>query len=207
VEKSAKDKVLSIILRKGRGWVFSATDFTLALNRWKVDRSLADLAKEGKIRRIMTGLYDYPPFSHILGKEAAPDLRKTAEAIARKYGWRIYPDGNTALNYLGLSTQVVAQNVWLSDGPTKEFHIGNRVLRFKHTAVKEASKYPETALVIQAIKAYGEKQTNDEFLSALRQKYSEKEWSRIRKDAANATGWVFVRISHIAGALPVSQNG
>jgi hypothetical protein len=198
MEKSAKDKVLSIIRNKGRGWVFSATDFTLSLSRWKVDRSLADLAREGKIRRIMTGLYDYPRFSHILEKDAAPDLRKTAEAIARKHGWRIYPDGNTALNYLGLSTQIAAQNIWLSDGPTKKFRIGNRLLKFKHTAIKEASKYPETALVIQAMKALGEKQLNDELLSELTQKYSGQEWKRIRKDAAKATGWVFERINRIA---------
>jgi hypothetical protein len=207
MEKSAKNKVLSIIRGKGMGWVFSATDFTLALSRWKADRSLADLAREGKIRRIMTGLYDYPRFSSILKKETAPDLRNTAEAIARKHGWRIYPDGNTALNYLGLSTQVVAQNIWLSDGPTKEFHIGNRVLVFKHTAVKEASKYPETALVIQAMKALGEKQLNDEFLSALAQRYSEREWLKIRKDAAKATGWVFERINRIADERLASQNG
>jgi hypothetical protein len=204
---SAKDKVLSRIYGKGKGWVFSATDFTLNLSRWKVDRSLADLAREGKIRRIMQGLYDYPKHSDILKKEMAPDIQKAAEAIARKYGWRIYPDGNTALNYLGLSTQVVAKNIYLSDGPSRKCRIGARDLFFKHTTTKEAVKYSETALVIQAIKAIGEKQVTDDFLSALSQKYSIPQWARIKKDAAKATGWVYEQISRIAGGLKDGQNG
>jgi len=198
---SSKDKVLSRIRGKGKGWAFSATDFTVNLPRWKVDRSLADLAREGKIRRIVQGLYDYPKYSDILKREVAPDMHKTAEAIARKYGWRIYPDGNTALNYFGLSTQVVARNIYLSDGPSRKYRIGNRELFFKHTTTKEATKYPETALVIQAIKAIGEKQITEEFLSALSQKYSVLQWTRIKNDAAKATGWVYEQISHIVDIL------
>ena len=204
---SSKDKVLSRIRGKGSGWAFSATDFTFNLSRWKVDRSLADLAREGKIRRIIQGLYDYPKYSNILKKETAPDMHKTAEAIARKYGWRIYPDGNTALNYFGLSTQVVARNIYLSDGPSRKYRIGNRELVFKHTATKEATKYPETALVIQAIKAIGEKQITEDFLLSLSQKYSTLQWTRIKKDAAKATGWVYEQISRIVDILKDGQNG
>ena len=204
---TSKDKVLSRIHGKGKGWVFSATDFTFDLTRWKVDRSLTDLAREGKIRRIRQGLYYYPKYSDILKKETAPDMQKTAEAIARKYGWRIYPDGNTALNYFGLSTQVVAKNIYLSDGPSRKYRIGNRELVFKHTTTKEATKYPETALVIQAIKAMGEKQITEEFLSALSQKYSVLQWTRLKNDAAKTTGWVYEQICRIVSSLKDKQDG
>jgi hypothetical protein len=65
MNNSAKNKALSHIKKKRRGWAFSATDFTFDLSRWKVDRSLTDLAKEGKIRRIIQELYDYPKYSNI----------------------------------------------------------------------------------------------------------------------------------------------
>jgi hypothetical protein len=205
---TAKDRVLSRIYGRGRGWVFSATDFTSDFVRWKIDRSLADLAREGKIRRIMQGLYDYPMFSEILKKEIAPDIYKSAEALARKYGWRIYPDGNTALNYLGLSTQVIAKNIYLSDGPSRKYQIGNRVLIFKHTATKEAAlKYHDTALVIQAIKAKGENQITDEFLSVLSDKYPPDKWVRIKNDAAKTTGWVYKYVSQIVENVKGRENG
>jgi len=38
-----------------------------------------------------------------------------ASALARKSGWRIQPSENTALDRLGLSTQVPAQSVYLSE--------------------------------------------------------------------------------------------
>jgi hypothetical protein len=204
---TSKERVLYRIRGKGKGWAFSATDFTFDLTRWKVDRSLADLAREGKIRRIMQGLYDYPKYSDILKREMASDMQEVAEAIARKHGWRIYPDGNTALNYLGLSTQVVAKNIYLSDGPSRKYRIGNRDLAFKHTKTKEAAKYPETALVIQAIKAIGEKQITEEFLSGLSQKYSALQWTRIKKDSAKTTGWVYEQICRVADSLKGEQNG
>jgi hypothetical protein len=197
--KSVKDRVLYRIYSRGRGWAFSATDFTADLARWKVDRSLADLAREGKIRRVIQGLYDYPMYSDILEKEIAPDIHSTADALARKYGWRIYPDGNTALNYLGLSTQISAKHIYLSDGPSKRYEIGNRVLTFRHTATKEAAlKYANTALVVQAIKTAGEEQITDDFLKTLSRKYPAREWEKIKKDASKTTGWVYKYISRIA---------
>jgi hypothetical protein len=206
--KSVKDKVLYRIYSRGRGWAFSATDFTGDFARWKVDRSLADLAKEGKIRRVMQGLYDYPMYSDILKKEIAPDIHMAASALARKYGWRIYPDGNTALNYLGLSTQIVAKHIYLSDGPGKRYEIGNRILTFKHTATKEAAlKYANTALVIQAMKAAGEGQITDDFLKTLSQKYPAGEWEKIKKDASKTTGWVYKYISRIADIYRDKQDG
>jgi hypothetical protein len=181
--KSVKDRILYRIYSRGRGWgwAFSATDFTADLARWKVDRSLADLAREGKILRVIQGLYDYPMYSGILKREIAPDIHSAAGALVRKYSWRIYPDGNTALNYLCFSMQIAAKHIYLSDGPSKRYEIGNRILTFKHTAAKEAAlKYANTALVEQAMKAAGEGQITDDFLKTLSQKYQAKEWEKIK---------------------------
>jgi hypothetical protein len=206
--QSVKDRVLYRIHSKGRGWAFSATDFTGDFARWKADRSLADLAKEGKIRRIVQGLYDYPMYSDILKKEIAADIHMEAVALARKYGWRIYPDGNTALNYLGISTQIAAKHIYLSDGPSKRYEIGNRILTFKHTATKEtALRYANTALVIQAMKEAGEGQIKDGFIKTLSQKYSSREWEKIKKDSSKTTGWIYKYISRIADIVRDKKDG
>ncbi len=54
------------------------------------------------------GVDDYPRFSKFLDQSLSPDIDQVARALARKFRWRIQPSGATALNFLGLSTQVPA---------------------------------------------------------------------------------------------------
>ncbi len=208
MKETPKNQILKLIQSRGRGWAFSGIDFAKKFKRWEIDQAFSALNSEGKIRRVITGIYDYPLYSNILKQEVAPDIRNVADAIARKYNWRIYPDGDTALNYLGLSTQVVAKNIYLSDGPSRQYKISNRILAFKHTTTKEiAVKSSNTALVIQAIKAMGEKQITGRFINALSDKFSAKEWGKIKNDATKATGWVYQIIADIADKLKGTQNG
>ena len=108
--------------------------------------------RDGKIRRVIRGIYDYPKFSELLGQLLSPDLQQVAQVLARKFGWRIQPSGDTALNLLGLSTQVPGKKVYLSDGPKRKYLTGKLQLIFKKTASKHASfKYQQTAWIVQAL--------------------------------------------------------
>lgn len=109
MKKDAQNSIFERIRRKG--WVFFAKDFAPDFDRWEIDHSLHFLEKEGKIKRILPGLYYYPDYSELLKKQVGPDVGEVAKALARKYDWQIFPEGNTALNYLGLSTQVPAAYV------------------------------------------------------------------------------------------------
>ena len=130
MKETAKSKTIARIYGRGKGWVFSAVDFLPDLKRWEIDRSLADLEKEGKIARIMPGLYYYPEYSELLQETISPDVGQVAKALARKYDWKIFPEGNTALNYLGLSTQVPAKYIYISNGSPRKYKIGNTILEF-----------------------------------------------------------------------------
>ncbi|MCL2440347.1 MAG: DUF6088 family protein, partial [Treponema sp.] len=176
----------------------SAYDFIHDFKRREIDESLSYLAEDGEIRRVIRGIYDYPMYSDFLRKTVAADINQVAYAIARKFNWKIYPDSDTALNYLGLSTQVVAKNIYLSDGPSKKINIGNRDIIFKHTTQRESAlEYLNTALVIQSIKAIGEQHVSTEFLNKLSGKFSSDEWDKIKLDASKATGWVYQIIKDI----------
>ncbi len=61
-----------------------------------VDMALKRLADEGTIRRVMRGIYDYPRYSDLLKQNVAPDIHQIAQALARKFGWRIQADGASA---------------------------------------------------------------------------------------------------------------
>lgn len=189
---SSKEKLLQEIYRNKPGWAFSATDFSKNFNRGELDVALSTLTEERKIRRVLRGVYDYPIYSKILKKNVAPDTHQVAKAIARKYNWVIFPDGDTALNYLGLSNQVVAKFVYLSDGPNKIYSTDELTITFKHIAKKEIITSDETtALIIQAIRAVGKSQITLDFIKELSLKFSLKKWEIILANGTRAVAWIY----------------
>lgn len=106
--KSIENKCSSRIYGNGKGWAFSKIDFLDLGGDADIRKSLSELATKGTIRRVLRGVYDYPQISKLLNTEMGPDLEQVAHALARRSGWRLQPSENTALNLLGLSTQVPA---------------------------------------------------------------------------------------------------
>ena len=168
--QSVENKVVSRIYGRQRGWAFSRNDFVDLGGDDLIRKALSSLEGKGTIRRVLRGLYDYPRFSKLLNESMGPDFDQVAQAIARKHGWRIQPSENTALNLLGLSTQVPAQAVYLSDGPSKTYTIGNRQLIFKKRALKESGfKHRESELAVQSLKALGRDRIDSETRRTLAQ--------------------------------------
>lgn len=197
------DKTISRIYGNGRGWAFSQIDFADLGSRSAIDSALHRLAREGTIRRTVRGVYDYPRYSELLQKAVPADIDQVANALARKFGWRIQPDGATAQNLLGISTQVPARAVYLSDGPARSYKVGNQPLAFKHTALKEARfKLPESRIVAQALKALGEDRISENTITIIRSKFDSALRRRILLDTRTATGWVYAAIQEIAKDEP-----
>ena len=193
-----KNKILFKIYGHGRGWAFFPNDFIGEFGRKEIDNALSDLTKEGKIRRIARGMYDYPKYSELLGQELSPDFDQVARAFARKFNWRIQPSGDAALNLLGLSTQVPGKYIYLSDGPNRKYAIGNYQLEFKKTALKEIGfKHPESGLIVQALKALGKEHITADVIEKIRQQLELEKYGKILKDTKTVTGWVYDCIKDI----------
>jgi hypothetical protein len=170
-----------------------------------VDSALHRREKEVLIRRVFRGIYDYPRFSPLLEQTVSPDIDQVAQALARKFAWRIQPDGATAQNLLGLSTQVPARVVYLSDGPDRAYTVGSTKLAFEHKALKEAGfKLPESRLIVQALRALGEHRITQGFIEQVRRKFDLAIRQRILIDTRTATGWVYAAIQEIAKERPRS---
>lgn len=196
--QSIANKVLSRIYGRGRGWAFSSNDFAGEFNRDQIDNALSDLTQNGKIRRVCRGIYDYPKYSILLEQELSPDFDHVALAFARKFNWRIQPSGDAALNLLGLSTQVPGRFVYLSDGPTRKYSIGNYVLEFKKTALKDVGfKYRESGMIVQAIKALGKDHISLEIVERIRKQIDPKKCKQIIKDTKPVTSWIYDYIKQI----------
>jgi hypothetical protein len=150
MSQTIENKTVYRIRGTGKGWAFSPRDFLDLGGRPTIDSALHRLEKRGEIRRVIRGIYDYPRFSKLIDQHLSPDIDQVARALARKFRWRIQPSGATALNFLGLSTQVPARAVYLSDGPTRVYQVGNMALVFEHTALKESGvKLKESGLIVR----------------------------------------------------------
>ena len=197
--QSIEHKILNRIYGHGRGWVFSKMDFIGSADDGTIRQTLARLADRGTIRRILRGLYDYPKFSDLLQETLGPDLDKAAHALARKFGWRIQPSGNTALNQLGLSTQIPAHAVYLSDGPGKTYSLNKQKLIFKRRMLKESGfKHRESELLVQALKELGRDRVDAKLCARLHKPISSEKWPQILRDTRSAPSWICGAMRRIA---------
>ena len=192
-------QILARIYGYGRGSVFTPKDFLDLASHEAVRQALGRFAEGGTIRRLMRGVYDYPAFSVLLNAPASPDPDAITRAIARAHGWTIIPAGETALNLLGLSTQVPAQWQYFSDGPSKTYEWEGGTLVFKHRTNKETTVLsPKTALLVQALKTLGQNRIDDSVMDTLRARFDKKERVRAIREARYATSWVYELIKRLA---------
>ena len=192
------EKALYFIAGHRRGWAFSSSDLSSVFSRTEADDNLKYLAKIGKIRRINRGLYDYPKYSDLLKQELSPDIDQVARAFARNFNWRIEISGDSALNLLGLSTQIVAKHIYLSDGPNRNYDILETALEFKKSALKEIGfKHKESSLIVQALKALGKDRITPEIISKIRKQTDSKKYNKILLETKPAKIWIYESIKKI----------
>lgn len=186
------------ILTSESGSVFVATDFADITDKKTASVILTRIESEGIIRRVLRGVYDKPEYNEFLKEYVAPIPDNVAHALARNYGWTIVPCGDTALNLLGLSTQVPATWVYVSDGTYKEYTYDNTIIQFKKTTNKEVSKLSyKTALTIQALKALGKEKIDDAVLDSLYKLLTTDDKQTMMAEAKTATSWIYEYIRQI----------
>lgn len=180
------------------GSVFTTVDFADVIENSRVGVILSRLEEDGVIRRVMRGIYDKPVYNDFLKEYIAPSPSLVAEALARNFGWTIVPCGDTALNILGLSTQVPAAWSYVSDGTYKEYTYDNTTIKFKRTTNKEISKLSyKTALVVQALKALGKDNIDDTIINKLKNDLTDEEKTTALLEAKAATSWIYEYIKQI----------
>ena len=189
---TTKDAIISRIHRLRAGHAFTPKDFLDLASRGMVDVTLSQLVSSGVIRRVGRGLYDLPRHSEALGITLGPDVDEIAQAIARRFRWRIIPTGAWAANALGLSTQVPAKIVYLSDGPNKKFELGKQTVHFKHARPKEMrTEGTVSSLVVQALRYLGKGEVGPETIRRLHNRLSPAERRSLVRDTRYSTDWIF----------------
>ncbi|NNM89169.1 MAG: hypothetical protein HKL95_11710 [Phycisphaerae bacterium] len=203
-EITAMDAVKQIILQRirsgGRGAVFTPKDFLDVASRYATDQALSRLVRSGGIQRLGRGLYYYPRVNRRLGIALSPDVDQIAQAIGRQTGSRMVPSGAVAANIFGLSTQVPAKFVYLSDGRSRRIRIDKMELQIKHVAPKELPSGSQTsALVFQALRYLGKPAVDAHVVARLKTVIRTKDKLELVKDARYTTDWIADVVRQIAG--------
>jgi hypothetical protein len=197
--QTKRHQIVARIERSGEGKAFSAKDFLDIASRTMIDVTLAGLARVGKIRRLRRGLYDTPRINPALGGKLSPDIDEAARAIARRQNWKIVPEGAWAANLVGLSTQVPAKIVYLTDGPNHQVPIGRRSIHFKHARPKAmAGLDGKLALVVQALRHLGKEGVGPRQIERLRAGLTPAEKRQLVKDTRFGVDWIYEVAKKIA---------
>ena len=180
------------------GTVYVAVDFVSISDKANINAYLAVLAEDGVLRRVLRGVYYKPYYNELLQEHVAPDTDKVAQAIARNYGWTVVPSGDTALNMLGLSTQVPAVYAYASDGAYKEYKVNNTAIQFKRTTNRDLAKLTyKTALVVQALKALGKENIDNTVITQRQRVLTAEEKSKMLTEAKTVTAWIYDCVKQI----------
>lgn len=192
------DLIRNRIKNMETGSVFSPSDFSDLTNIETIKKSLSREEKRGAIRRVLRGFYTRTEFNEFLQENVSPSPQKVAAAIARCYGWKIIPCGDTAINLLGILTQVVSNWAYLTDGPYRSYNYDSITLEFKHCANREISILSyKTALVVQAIKALGKENITKSVINKLSTNLTIFEKTSILSEAKFVTDWIYSALKTI----------
>ena len=197
-----RKRILARISRLGPGKAFTAKDFLDIASRGTIDMALASFAREQKIRRVRRGLYDLPKVNPVLGGQMSPDIDEAAQAMARRQRWSIVPAGAWAANLLGLSTQVPAKIVYLTDGPNKAVQVGRRTVYFRHARPKViAGLKGKSALAVQALRHLGRYRVGRGEIARLKSALSASDKRKLVKDTRFGVEWIYAVARRIAQEL------
>ena len=175
-EKKVVDILRCYIDEADTGTLFFNNSFP-EYNDEYVGKVLSDFVRQRLLLRLSRGIY-------LKAKKTKfgivyPTTEEIAHAIAERDNAEILPTGSTALNMLGLSEQVTMTPIFLTSGSARKIKCGNRILTFKRGVPKNFTlKGKVTRLLVQAMKAIGERNYNEEWesaISAILSKYPEDE--------------------------------
>lgn len=187
---SIDGRILARIRGKGRGAVHVPADFLDLGSRQAVDLTLHRLTHKGTIRRLTRGVYDYPREHPVLGL-LYPSVEEIARALGRHGRARIQPAGAYAANALGLSEQVPAQVVFLTDGTSRTVQVGPLTIRLRRTSARNmATAGRLSGLLIQALRELGADNITAARIEHLRRTLPAAERRGLLRDLALAPAWM-----------------
>lgn len=169
-----------------------------------VGGTLAELTNEGVLIKLAQGIYAKPRKSRF--GLVLPSVEKIVHAIATRDNADVLPSGMTALNVLGLSTQVPMNYTYLTTGSERTVKLTNQQVLLKRGVAKNFCYSTQLiALMVQALKALKQEKVGQEELQTIRNLISkEPDKISLAKDVDMMPAWM-KRI--VKPMLKTNENG
>jgi hypothetical protein len=198
--ESLDARILAALRRRGRGCVVVPSDFLDIGNRRAIDVALHRLVRAGSIRRLARGVYDYPKEHPQLGP-LLPPPEAVASAIAGRDRVRLQPAGAYAANTLGLTEQVPAKVVFLTDGPSRTVIVGGTTIQLRRTTPRNMEPSGRlSGLLIQAFRELGRDHVTPERRAHLKRTLPAAERRKLLDDLRLAPTWMHPIFCELAAA-------
>jgi hypothetical protein len=196
--QSIDSRILARIHRHGRGSVFVPGEFLDLGSREAVDLALHRLARKGTIRRLARGVYDFPKEHPVLGL-LLPSADTVARALAGRDRTRLQPAGAYAANILGLSEQVPAKAIFLTDGPSRTVKIGPTTIQLRRTTPRNMEAAGRlSGLLMQALRELGEEHVTQARREHLKRTLPAEKRRELVKDIRLAPAWMHTIFRELA---------
>lgn len=155
-----------------------------------VGSTLAELAESGILFKMAQGIYVKPRKSRF--GLVLPSIEKIVQAIAMRDNAEVLPSGTTALNALGLSTQIPMNYSYLTSGSERTIKLANRQVVLKRGVPKNfCYKTRLIALLTQALRALKQENVGDSELQIIRELITkETDKKNLAKDVDAMPGWM-----------------
>lgn len=166
-ENSSYKTMEELVKQAGSGAILFPDDFVNCGTPDAIRSGLSRMCHNGILFRYAKGIYYTPLIDKWDGTSREPSLDAIAQRIAQRDNARIVPTGAYALNRLGLSTQVPANIVYITDGSARQIKFGiGKSITFRHSNELGNFAYqsPVMQLVVAAMREIGEENmTNTQF--------------------------------------------
>ena len=187
---SIQKAVENRINRMRNGTVIVPREFSRLGSDVAIRAALQRLCAQKKLVRLTTGVYLLPKKDPILGF-IYPSLEEIAIAIAKRVDAEIRPTGAYALNQLGLSTQVLTNHVYITDGQSRVIKVGKAKILFKHAAPSKFERKGKiSSLLIPALEALGKDRLTDAVADKVKELIAKEKPLTLARDLQSAPSWV-----------------
>lgn len=158
------------------GTIFIPDDFVIFGTPDAIRSGLTRLCRNNKLHRFAKGIYYVPKYDKWDGSLLEPPLDVIAQKIAQRDNARIIPTGAYALNKIGLSTQVPANIIYITDGSARQIKFGDgKSITFRHSndLGNFAFQSKLMQLVILSMREIGETSITEEQITKIKKMITE----------------------------------